>query len=64
MALADAEYAGKRKQSRKEMFLIEMDREVLWKGLFTLSERHHPKGDKSVRPILLMAMLRVHQMQN
>jgi hypothetical protein len=44
--------------------LIEMDREVLWKGLFTLSERHHPKGDKSVRPILLMAMLRVHQMQN
>jgi hypothetical protein len=50
MALADAEYAGKRKQSRKEMFLIEMDREVLWKGLFTLNERLHPKECSSIDP--------------
>ena len=26
MTFADAEYAGKRKQTRKELFLIEMDR--------------------------------------
>ncbi|KDI22296.1 hypothetical protein AE74_01948, partial [Klebsiella pneumoniae CHS 18] len=25
MTFADAEYAGKRKQTRKELFLIEMD---------------------------------------
>jgi hypothetical protein len=32
MTFADAEYAGKRKQTRKELFLIEMDRVVPWKG--------------------------------
>ena len=31
MTFADAEYAGKRKQTRKELFLIEMDRVVPWK---------------------------------
>ena len=29
MTFADAEYAGKRKQTRKELFLIEMDRVCL-----------------------------------
>lgn len=29
----DAEYAGKRKQTRRERFLIEMGQVVPWKGL-------------------------------
>ena len=45
MTFVDAEYAGKRKQTRKELFLIEMDRVVLWTGLITLIERHYPKDD-------------------
>ena len=36
MTFADAEYAGKRKQTRKELFLIETDRVVPWKGLISL----------------------------
>jgi IS5 family transposase len=32
-SFADAEYAGKRKQTRRERFLIEMDLVVPWKGL-------------------------------
>ena len=36
MTFADAEYAGKRKQPRRELFLIEMDRVVPWKGLVEL----------------------------
>ena len=44
MTFADAEYAGKRKQTRKELFLIEMDRVVPWKGLIALIEPHYPKG--------------------
>ncbi|GAO94371.1 hypothetical protein PSA5_16660, partial [Pseudomonas syringae pv. actinidiae] len=32
MSFADAEYAGKRKQTRRERFLIEMDQVVPWKG--------------------------------
>ena len=45
MTFADAEYAGKRKQTRKELFLIEMGRVVPWKGLIALIEPHYPKGD-------------------
>ncbi len=33
LSFADAEYAGKRKQPRRERFLIEMDQVVPWKGL-------------------------------
>ncbi len=33
MTFADAEYAGKRKEPRKELFLIEMNQAVPWKGL-------------------------------
>ncbi|TEE51161.1 transposase, partial [Pseudomonas aeruginosa] len=64
MTFADAEYASKRKQTRKELFLIEMDRVVPWKGLIALIEPHYPKGDGGRPAYPLMAMLRVHLMQN
>jgi IS5 family transposase len=64
MTFADAEYAGKRKQTRKELFLIEMDQVVPWKGLIALIEPHYPKGEGGRPAYPLMAMLRVHLMQN
>ena len=41
MTFADAEYAGKRKQTRKELLLIEMDQVLPWKGLIALIEPHY-----------------------
>ena len=64
MTFVDAEYAGKRKQTRKELFLIEMDRVVPWKGLIALIEPHYPKGEGGRPAYPLMAMLRVHLLQN
>lgn len=64
MTFADAEYAGKRKQTRKELFLIEMGRVVPWKGLIALIEPYYPKGEGGRPAYPLMAMLRVHLMQN
>ncbi|KAF1307427.1 IS5 family transposase [Pseudomonas putida] len=64
MTFADAEYAGKRKQTRKELFLIEMNQVVPWQGLIVLIEPHYPKGDGGRPAYPLMAMLRVHLMQN
>ena len=64
MTFADAEYAGKRKQTRKELFLIEMDRVVPRKGLIALIEPHYPKGEGGRPAYPLMAMLRVHLLQN
>lgn len=64
LTFADAEYAGKRKQTRKELFLIEMDQVVPWKGLIALVEPHYPMGEGGRPAYPLMAMLRVHLMQN
>ena len=64
MTFADAEYAGKRKQTRKELFLIEMDRVVPWKGFIALIYPHYHKGEDGRQAYPLMAMLRVHLMQN
>ena len=64
MTFADAEYAGKRKQTRKELFLIEMDQVVPWKGLIGLIKPHYPKGEGGRLAYPLMAMLRVHLLQN
>ncbi|NWE04465.1 MULTISPECIES: transposase [Pseudomonas] len=64
MTFADAEHAGKRKQTRKDLFLIEMEQVVPWQGLIALIEPHYPKG-KGDRPSYpLLAMLRVHLLQN
>jgi hypothetical protein len=51
MSFSDAEYAGKRKQTRRERFLIEMGRVGPWKGLIALIESHYPRGEKVVRRI-------------
>ncbi len=45
MSFSDAEYAGKRKQTRNELFLIEMGQVVPWKGLIALIEPYYPKGE-------------------
>ena len=64
MTFADAEYAGKRKQTRKELFLIEMDQVVPWTGLIALIEPHYSKGQGGRPSYPLMAILRVHLLQN
>lgn len=64
MTFADAKYAGKRKQTRKELFLIEMDQVVPWNGLIKLIEPFYPKGEGGRPAYPLMTMLRVHLMQN
>ncbi|WP_258910149.1 IS5 family transposase [Pseudomonas putida] len=64
ITFAEAEYAGKRKQTRKELFLIEMDHVVPWKGLVALVEPHYPKGEGGRPAYPLMAMLRVHLRHN
>jgi IS5 family transposase len=51
MTFSDAEYAGKRKQTRKELFLIEMDRVVPWKGLIALIDQPTRRVMVVVQPI-------------
>jgi hypothetical protein len=64
ISFADAEYAGKRKKTRREVFLEEMELVVPWKALLKLIEPHYPMAGRGRRPYPLESMLRVHLMQN
>lgn len=58
------EYAGKRKRTRRETFLAEMDQVVPWQDLLALIEPVYPKVGRGRRPYPLASMLRIHLMQN
>ena len=63
-SFSDAEYAGKRKKTRREVFLEEMEQVVPWKTLVGLIEPYYPVAGRGRRPYPLESMLRVHLMQN
>ena len=64
MSFSDFEYAGKRKQTRRERFLAEMEQVVPWSGLVALIEPRYPKAGGGRKPYPLETMLRIHLLQN
>lgn len=64
LSFSDAEYAGKRKQTRREHFLAEMEHVVPWAGLLALIEPFYPKAGNGRPPYTLEVMLRIHLLQN
>src|SRR5512135_1100705 len=64
MSFGDAEYAGKRKKTRREVFLEEMEQVVPWNSLLSLIEPMYPEAGRGRHPYPLETMLRVHLMQN
>src|SRR3954468_15706508 len=77
-SFAEAEYAGKKKQTRRDKFLAEMEQGVPWSRLggrlaplHSKGERGraprlpplHPKGERGRPPIPLERMLRVYFVQ-
>src|SRR6478735_11189547 len=63
LSFSDAEYGGKRKRTRREVFLAEMHRAVPWPQLEALIEPHYPKAGGGRRPYPLATMLRIHCLQ-
>ncbi len=65
MTFASLAHASKKKVTRREKFLAEMEVVVLWLRLIALIEPHYPKmGPKGGRPaISLETMLRVYFLQ-
>ena len=64
MSFGDAEYAAKKKQTRREIFLAEMDQVVPWDALRQEIEPFYPVAGRGRRPYPFQTMLRVHLMQN
>ncbi len=62
-SFADAEFAGKKKITRREKFLGEMDRLVPWSRLVALIEPFYPDGKRGRPPIGIERMLRIYFLQ-
>ena len=60
---ASLAYDGKKKQTKKERFLSEMDRIIPWRKLTRLIEPHYPKAGNGRRPMGVEKMLRIYFMQ-
>ena len=63
LSFSDAEHAGKRKQTRREVFLAEMERVVPWTSLLAQIEPHYPKAGRGRHPYAMETMLRIHLLQ-
>jgi len=48
LSFSDAKYLGKRKRTRREVFLSQMEQVVPWLMLFGLIEAHYPKAGRGV----------------
>jgi transposase, IS5 family len=64
MSFGDGEYAAKKKTTRREIFLAEMEQVVPWQPLLNLIEPFYPVAGRGRRPYPIQTMLRIHLMQN
>src|SRR5512144_1311020 len=62
-SFSEAEYAGKKKQTRRDKFLAEMERVVPWARLVERLRPFYPKGERGRPPIGLERMLRLYFLQ-
>jgi transposase, IS5 family len=62
-SFAEAEYGAKKKQTRRDKFLAEMEAVVPWSRLVERLTALYPKGERGRPPIPLERMLRVYFVQ-
>lgn len=62
-SFSQAEYAGKKRQTRRDRFLAEMERVVPWERLVARLKPLYPKGARGRKPIALELMLRIYFLQ-
>lgn len=62
-SFSDLEYDNKRKTTRRERFLQEMDTIIPWKLLVKPIKRHYPQGHTGRPPVPLESMLRLYFLQ-
>ena len=62
-SFSQAEFATKKKITRREKFLTRMEEVIPWAKLLAVIEPHYPKGQRGRPPIGLERMLRVYFLQ-
>ena len=62
-SFAPAEFATKKKITRREKFLARMETLIPWTQLLAVLEPFYPKGERGRPPIGLERMLRIYFLQ-
>jgi IS5 family transposase len=62
-SFSQAEFADKKKMTRREKFLARMEEIIPWKSLLAVVEPVYPKGERGRPPIGLERMLRMYFLQ-
>lgn len=63
MSFSQAEYADKKKITRREKFLARMEAIIPWQSLIAVIEPFYPKGERGRPPVGLERMLRMYFLQ-
>jgi IS5 family transposase len=63
ISFAQSEFAAKKRTTRREKFLAEMEKVVPWLRLVALIEPHYPKGLRGRPPVGIERMLRLYFLQ-
>ena len=63
ISFAQNEFAGKKRTTRREKFLADMEIVVPWSRLVALIEPHYPKGVRGRPPMGIERMLRIYFLQ-
>ena len=64
ISFSDADYAAKKKVTRREKLLMEMEQIVPWAVLLRVVEPLYPVAGRGRRPYACTSMLRIHLMQH
>lgn len=62
-SFSQAEFAAKKKTTRREKFLAHMEEVIPWAQLLAVIEPHYPKGERGRPPVGMERMLRVYFLQ-
>ena len=63
LSFASLAYDNKKKKTKREKFLQEMDEVIPWKDLIEIIEKYYPKAGDGRQPMPLERMLRIYFMQ-
>ena len=62
-SFSDLEYATRKRRTRRELFLAEMEAVVPWPELLAVVAPHYPQGERGRPPVELASMLRIYFLQ-
>jgi IS5 family transposase len=62
-SFASLAYESKKKKTRREQFLEEMDKVIPWSELIKIIKKHYPKAGNGRQPMPLERMLRIYYLQ-